>query len=147
MHPFIIVLPILGAGALAQPDPSTPPIDRRGTGRHGHTAWIASYGVDDHTCSRPYLNGTQGDSDITRPTLTWTRGADPKAISKSFITLDGTDNVGIYFGTYQNHITYANFFNGGSGSSMSAVENAKGPFVCISAKAYGYPWTSVEGSG
>ncbi len=144
MQSLILFLTILGAGVLAQPASSSFPNHRRGTHRTGHTAWIASYAPNDHDCRGPWLNGTDGDSDQTRPTLTWTW--DFNAIMKNFTTLDGTDNVGIYFGTHQNQVNWVYFYHVDGVQVNQISPNGKGPGACISASAFGYPWTGVEGS-
>lgn len=135
MHAVTLLLLILGAGALAQPSSSLPKLPR-GTDRIGHTAWIASYGVDDNECSGPWLNGTDGDSDVTRPTLTWNR--ESEAISKKFTVVKNTNNVGIYFGSHKNHVNFVYLYIDNKVLISQVNATRDGHVACISASSNGY---------
>lgn len=139
MHVFPTILLSLCAGALAALAPDTDLSKREG----GHTGWIASYAADDHTCSNDYILTNGVDDNEHRPTLV--NAADPGAfLVVNFTKAEGTDNVGIYFGSGMNVMRAVSFWQGtwtkdGLKETNWTKPNDKYPGACISASAYGWP--------
>ena len=140
MHLSSILLLGLGAGALSKPiiDDTSSSLEKR----TGHTGWIASYAADDDNCSKGYISGAD------RPELQWDH-ATGSIMPVNFTLASGTDNVGIYFGSGTNAFDNVGFFSGewfdhGLKMFESTGKNDGYPGACISAKAFGYPWTAVS---
>jgi len=92
-----------------------------------------------YTCSKGYLFVNSVDDNAHRPKLQWDH-VKPDSLGINFTIADGTDNMGIYFGSGTDAFNRATSYDGVSGVKVglkpinSTGPNDRYPRACISAR-------------